>query len=169
MTISIRYTVIRVVPDPVRDEPVNVGVVLQNPEDGETRVRVIGDVEKLRRSTGEDIDPSAIDFALGAIEEAARARHPGPEFLSYLASQYTHVIQFSVPAGSLANDLPSELNLLYRPVREPRPKGKASEIQHDATEPHKSSSGSFRGAGRSGELSQEAGRATWELRLRFPA
>jgi DNA-binding transcriptional regulator YbjK len=108
-----RYSVVRVVPDPIRDEPVNVGVLLQDLTTGEASVRFVKNVERLRTYTGEDIDTSTVDFALATIKDLVGSRHSEPDFIERLSRQYTQLVQFSTIAGSVASDLQDELDALY--------------------------------------------------------
>lgn len=110
---AMRYSVVRVVPDPIRDEPVNVGVLLQDLTTGETAARFIKNVEKLRTYTGEDVDTSAVDFALTSIKDLVESPPIEKDLFDRLSREFTQLVQFSAIAGSVASDLQYELDTLY--------------------------------------------------------
>jgi Protein of unknown function (DUF3037) len=110
---SMKYSVIRVVPDPVRDEPVNVGVALHDLADGTVMVRVTKNVQKIRTYTGEDVDVAAVAFALDALQGISPSKQADSSFLERMAGQYTQLIQFSPTSGSLAESSSEELEALY--------------------------------------------------------
>lgn len=110
---AMRYSVVRVVPDPVRDEPVNVGVLLQDTTTGEIAARFIKNVDKLRTYTGEDIDTTAVGFALSSIRDLIESQHSEKDVIESLSQKFTQLVQFSTIAGSLASDFEEELDTLY--------------------------------------------------------
>jgi hypothetical protein len=110
---AMRYSVIRVVPDPIRDEPVNVGILLHDLSGGGVRVRVLRDVQKLRTYTSEDLDTASLEFALTAIADIGGSTDDRKDFVERIAGQFTHLLQLTPPAGSLAADPAAELDDLY--------------------------------------------------------
>jgi hypothetical protein len=108
-----RYSVIRVVPDPIRDEPVNVGILLHDLSGGKVRVRVLRDVQKLRTYTGEDLDVATLEFALTAIANIGGSIDDRKDFVERVAAQFTQLVQLSQPSGSLSSDPEAELDDLY--------------------------------------------------------
>lgn len=110
---ALQYSIIRVVPDPVRDEPVNVGVLIHDPSGGAVGVRVLHDLGRIRTYTGEDVDLSAVGLALDALEGMSEEPQRRTGFLDELGRQYTKLIQLSPASGTLASSLEAELDALY--------------------------------------------------------
>lgn len=100
-----RYVVVRFVPDPVRDERINIGIVAVQ-EDGETGAKFLADLKKVRR-----FSPESSSVAKECIAHMNEwLLNPNPELgrqtvdestLSQFATEYRNLIQFSHPMTAL--------------------------------------------------------------------
>jgi hypothetical protein len=125
------YHVIRYTPNLVRDEWVNIGVVLQEPGEGKFRLRLIeeeSEFARLRR-----LHPMADETllrGLPALLENSLADHQ-KELTSWVAKldqTLSNAVQFSPQKGLLAADLDIELERLYADhVATPRRRAAAAE------------------------------------------
>jgi hypothetical protein len=124
------YRILRYAPNLVRDEWVNVGVVLLDPA-RRARVRVIEDAAEFARVRR--LHPAADEGllrALGRDFEAQCAAHAGdPEsWLAKLDETLSNLLQFSPQRGVLAEDVEAELDRLFRDhVEVPRFRAAAAE------------------------------------------
>ncbi|MFZ0882509.1 MAG: DUF3037 domain-containing protein, partial [Candidatus Acidiferrales bacterium] len=114
---TLRYRILRYVPNLVRDEWVNVGVLLEEARGSRRAVRLIeqpGEFARVRR-----LHPDADEDYLRALapEFDARLRGPAREVTSYLDKldqNLSNVLQLSPPRGLLADNFDAELDRLYR-------------------------------------------------------
>lgn len=104
------YTVSRFVPDPIRNEPVNIGVIVVDAETGETARRFMRSLRGLRpRCPGAD---------LKSLEEMVRSFRVsdmpgGAEDLKCLAQGYTNLLQFTPPRAVAAPTLEDSLQRAF--------------------------------------------------------
>ena len=121
--IPCEFFLVRYVPDAVKGEFVNIGVVLREVRaDGgaEARVRFTRDWARVRC-----VDPDADIALLEALEGEIEARlklglvDPKP-VLAYLQDTLSNSIQIAEPRACLAETLPAELDLLMTMYVEPR-------------------------------------------------
>ena len=116
------YHVLRYTPNLVRDEWVNIGVVMYDPGSRRARARLIEEVSELARvrklHPGADVD---LLRALGADFDAQLTEHSGdlPDYLANLNQTLSNVLQFGPQKGVLTEDLDAELDRLYRDYVEP--------------------------------------------------
>jgi hypothetical protein len=124
---SFAYHVVRYQPNLIRDEWVNIGVLLLDPSSGRVRQRWLeepADFARLRRmhpSADEELllrMPAEIDRQLAAAGNASAT------FLEKLDQTLSNALQLSPRKGLLASDLDAELERLFReqvePIREMR-------------------------------------------------
>ncbi|MGH9726451.1 MAG: DUF3037 domain-containing protein, partial [Candidatus Acidiferrales bacterium] len=115
-----RYRVLRYTPDLVRDEWVNIGVLLEdagaeaNPRHS---LRVIEDAAEIARVRR--LHPSADEGLLRQLplEFEMRLAAPAPDarvYLDKLGDTLSNVLQFSAQRAVLAEDFDAELDRLYR-------------------------------------------------------
>lgn len=117
------YIVIRVAPDPIRNESVAIGVALFEPRAGGfSGVRVAPDLRRARQLSPTfepaDLDGLARDLEarLGTMTPEWRSR----EYLLRLAAEgFSHTLQFSTPTAVLTGDPAAELERLYRAYAAP--------------------------------------------------
>jgi len=122
------YHVVRYQPNLVRDEWVNIGVLLLDPATGRVRQRWLeepADFARLRR-----LHPAADEELLvrlaGAfeLEFAARADGGAEALLENLGQTLSNALELSPRKGLLAADLDAEIHRVFReqvePLREPR-------------------------------------------------
>jgi Protein of unknown function (DUF3037) len=120
----LRYRILRYTPNLIRDEWVNIGVLLEEVEESRRAMRVIeegSEIARVRR-----LHPGADENLLRALpsEFDARLRAPEPEVRTYLEKldqTLSNVLQLSPQRGLLADDFDLELERLYREHVAPPP------------------------------------------------
>jgi hypothetical protein len=110
------YHVIRYLPNLVRDEWVNIGVVVHDPTAEKFRVRLIEEEAEYTRVRR--LHPAADEKVLRAycsLLEDSLSKHDGTlaEWIGKLDSSLSTTVQFTRPEGLLAEDLDIELERLY--------------------------------------------------------
>jgi hypothetical protein len=118
---ALAYHVLRYVPNLVRDEWVNIGVLIFNPETGERRLRLIEDQVEYNRVRR--LHPSADEAVLRALRDGLEdyldpERDNGPaipleKILSKCDETLSTALQIAPQKGVLADDLDAELERLY--------------------------------------------------------
>jgi DUF3037 family protein len=131
------YRILRYTPNLVRDEWVNIGVLVFHPETGERRLRLIEDEDEYHRVRR--LHPRADETLLRALRdnlesrfEAAREPHGAiggaGEWQKVLAKwdeTLANALQLAPPKGVLGTDLDAELERLYADhVAVPRASGR---------------------------------------------
>jgi hypothetical protein len=125
------YHVLRYTPNLVRDEWVNIGVVIHDPEEKRAGVRLLaseGDFVRVRR-----LQPGADENLLRALEgdlekqfEENAADLPG--LIAKLGDALSNAVQLSAHKGVLTEDMDAELERLYRDhVEPPHPRAGAAQ------------------------------------------
>lgn len=114
---TLRYRVLRYTPNLVRDEWVNVGVLLEEVNGPRRAVRLIEDASEIARVRR--LHPGVDEDLLHALpsEFDARLRAPEPEVRTYLErldQTLSNVLQLSPQRGLLASDFDAELDRLFR-------------------------------------------------------
>jgi hypothetical protein len=119
------YVLIRVAPDPIRSEHVNIGVALFGAAPGSfAGVRISPDLRRARQLSPL-FEPA--DLAGLEAELAARLRTVAPAWLSrdyllQLAHEgFSHGLQFTAPRAVLTADPAAELDRLYQAYAAPPP------------------------------------------------
>jgi hypothetical protein len=135
---ALAYHIPRYVPNLVRDEWVNIGVPVFNPESGEQRLRLIEEEDEYNRVRR--LHPWADEFLLRALRDelenrlesgsrnngGASPEIPWQKILSKWDETLSNALQIAPQKGVLAGDLDHELERLYAdhvavPRRSPRP------------------------------------------------
>ena len=124
-----RYVIARFVPDPIRDEPINIGVILQCSSRKYASCRFLDDYRRIAR-LGPNIDVSLLhdfsdDFKL-RIDSFSKPYEqpfiPEPQehqsviedaFLNELVNEYGNRFQFTAPRPVLSDNLTAELTHLF--------------------------------------------------------
>ena len=122
------YHVIRYMPNLVRDEWVNIGILLFDPASGRMLRRVVeepGEMARVRR-----LHPAADEALLRGLPEELDAQIAAPgatpeQQLARLEQTLSNAVQFSPRKGLLAEDFDSELDRLYRDHVEPPRRSRA--------------------------------------------
>jgi Protein of unknown function (DUF3037) len=121
---TLRYRVLRYTPNLIRDEWVNIGVLLEEVSGPRRAVRLIeesSEIARVRRlHPGADEDllralPADIDARLRAPEADARL------YLEKLSDTLSNVLQFSPARAVMAEDFDAEIDRLYREHVAPPP------------------------------------------------
>ena len=118
---ALAYHILRYVPDLIRDEWVNIGVLVFNPETGERRLRLIEDQDEYNRVRR--LHPWADEALLRALRDNLENRlesgiHSGVEtpwqnVLDKWQETLSNALQIAPQKGVLADDLDTELERLY--------------------------------------------------------
>lgn len=107
--IPCRYLVAKYVGDDIRDEPINVGIILQSRNTYEIKLRFITHFAKIRTATEE---PQFLRQVLENIQnELARSRDKNA--LENIVSKYHGKIRFTDPRATVTEALDDETNSLY--------------------------------------------------------
>src|SRR5271156_4482768 len=114
---TFRYRILRYVPDLVRDEWVNVGVLLEETRGSRHAMRLIEEPRELARIRR--LHPDADEDLLRSlpVEFDVRMRGPDTEVSSYLEKleqNLSNALQFSPQRALLAESFDQELDRLYR-------------------------------------------------------
>ena len=114
---ALRYRVLRYTPDLVRDEWVNVGILLEETSGARRAMRMIDEPSEIARVRR--LHPNADENLLRALpgEFEARLRAPAEivaVYLQKLEQTLSNVLQLSSPKGVLARDFDAEMDRLYR-------------------------------------------------------
>ena len=122
---ALAYHILRYVPNLVRDEWVNIGVLVFNPETGERRLRLIEDQDEYNRVRR--LHPWADEVLLRALRDNLENRLdsggrvnggndseiPWQKVLSKWDETLSNVLQIAPQKGVLADDLDAEAERLY--------------------------------------------------------
>lgn len=142
-----RYIIARFVPDPVRDEPLNIGIVLQCVSRKFIACRFLEDFRRITQARPEVEARLMREFGREFQDKVARFSDPfsqpfipeppehqsviDPAFLDDVAAQYGNRFQFTSPRGTLTTDPVQELNHLFDIfVAERRKEAKRQRITH---------------------------------------
>ena len=121
-----RYRILRYTPDVVRDEWVNIGVVLEHTEGSRLAVRLIeepAEIARVRR-----LHPQADEALLRALpaEFEAWLAAPAAARLAKLDDTLSNALQFSPVHGTFAVDFDAELDRLFRDHVAPPPRARGA-------------------------------------------
>ena len=129
----LRYRILRYTPNLIRDEWVNVGVLLEEVEGPRRAIRLIEDAAEIARVRR--LHPGADESLLRGLpsEFDARLRAPEPEVRTYLEKldqTLSNVLQLSPQHGLLADDFDTELERLFRDHVAPPPSSRAGFVEN---------------------------------------
>ncbi|MBZ5696130.1 MAG: DUF3037 domain-containing protein [Acidobacteriia bacterium] len=121
---TLRYRILRYTPNLIRDEWVNVGLLLEEVDGPRRAMRMIEEASEIARVRR--LHPTADENLLRALpaEFDARLRAPEAEVRTYLekiGQTLSNVLQFSPQKGLLAEDFDTELDRLFRDHIAPPP------------------------------------------------
>jgi hypothetical protein len=125
------YRILRYTPNLVRDEWVNIGVLIHDPAGKAFRVRLVEELNEFARIRR--LHPGADEPMLRALqtdfEAQLHAHHDDVSgYVAQLDQTLSNILQLSPQRGVLAEDLDAELDRLYRDhVEPPRYRGAAAE------------------------------------------
>jgi hypothetical protein len=115
------YRILRYTPNLVRNEWVNIGVLVYDPQTGERRLRLIEEEEEFRRVRR--LHPRADEALLRALRDdledrfqSAELQNNGGDWQHLLAKwddTLSNALQLAPQKGTLAGDLDAELERLY--------------------------------------------------------
>lgn len=120
------YSVARFVPDPARDEAINIGLIAGADDSGEWALRTVGNYSRARRLDDGELLPGVrahlerIEALLERFSDLQAALLPGdtPEtvgeaWLARLASESANVLQFTRPLPVVAESAEEAIDLLW--------------------------------------------------------
>jgi hypothetical protein len=119
--IPCKYVIARFVPDELRDERINVGIILLALPTGEINYRFANTYERMARNWP-NAHPENLRPIVSALEKEVRDIHEESN-LSRLSNHFKHQLQFSEVRGVLASNAEDELNSLYRRIVDDEPSG----------------------------------------------
>jgi hypothetical protein len=112
------YRILRYTPNLVRDEWVNIGVLLFDPQTGERRLRLIEEQEEYNRVRR--VHPQADEFLLRALRDDLENRFQSAggnghwmQLLAKWDDTLSNALQLAPQKGILTGDLDAELERLY--------------------------------------------------------
>src|SRR6266478_2916632 len=119
---GLTYRILRYVPNLVRDEWVNIGVLIFDSESGERRLRMIEEQEEFARVR--KLHPSADQAVLRGLREHLESRFDSAggangnaadwqQVLAKWENTLSEALQLAQPKGVLGGDLDAELDRLY--------------------------------------------------------
>jgi len=104
-----RYLVVKYVDDEVKDEPINIGIILQSKKDFKISSKFVTDYQKLRYRVG---NCSMVKLILESIvDEISKSKEK--DILKKIETKYTGKLRFSEYRGTLAKSLDKEVDSLY--------------------------------------------------------
>jgi len=124
---TMRYHILRYTPNLVRDEWVNIGVLLEEADGSRRALRLIEEsseiarVRRLHPNADEELLralPGEFEARLGGSEESVRA------YLAKLGETLSNAIQLSPQKAVFARDFQAELDRLYREHVAPPPRAR---------------------------------------------
>ncbi len=104
-----RYLVAKYVGDDVRDEPINIGIIIQSENNRKTISKFITNYNKIRTG-GEDV--TILKEILEKIHHEI-SESKDKKILDKIALKYTGKIKFTEPRPTLVDDLEHEANSLF--------------------------------------------------------
>jgi hypothetical protein len=129
----LRYRILRYTPNLIRDEWVNVGVLLEEAEGSRRAVRLIEEASEIARVRR--LHPDVDENLLRALPSEFDARLRAPEAdirlnLNELDDSLSNVLQLSPQRGLLADDFDMELERLYREHVAPPPSARGAILEN---------------------------------------
>ena len=135
---GLAYHLLRYVPDVVRSEWVNIGVLVFNPRTGERRMRLIEDpleytrIRRLHPSADEALLRNLRDDLEDCLDTAAPI--PLQKILKKCDETFSETLQIAPQKGVIAHDLDAELDRLYQDhVAVPRARSRIGQPGNRAT------------------------------------
>ncbi len=123
------YRILRYTPNLVRDEWINIGVILEDAAGQRRQARLVeepGEIARVRR-----LHPGSEEAILRALPAEIEAMMAAPAVFEKLDDTLSNVIQLSPRKGVLAEDFDAELDRLYRDhVAPPRAAGRAGLLEN---------------------------------------
>ncbi len=116
---TLAYRILRYTPNLVRDEWVNVGVILEDDPGARRQARLIEEPAELARVRR--LHPAAEEAFLRALPSELDAILAAPAAFAKLEDTLSNAIQFSSRKAVLAEDFDAELDRLYRDHVAPPP------------------------------------------------
>lgn len=120
MTVSIaeripcKYVVARYVEDEVRDEPINLGVILQSQENFVAQCKFITSFKFKSISSNARVKNTILKETLDRIEREVASHDNDERLLKHLVSEFNGKIKFTDVRSALAEDLDDEADDLFR-------------------------------------------------------
>jgi uncharacterized protein (DUF433 family) len=104
--------VARFVPDEIRDEPINVGVILHAISSGEVKHHFLESYDQLEKVLPKT-QVNALRVVLSALGYELKTHTEDANYLMAISQNYRHQLQFSNIRGVLTSDPETELSSLY--------------------------------------------------------
>ena len=126
---ALSYRILRYTPNLVRDEWINIGVILEDPAGRRREARLVEETAEIARVRR--LHPGSEEAILRALPAEIEAMMAAPGAFEKLEDTLSNVIQFSPRKGVLAEDFDAELDRLYRAhVAAPRVPGHTGMLEN---------------------------------------
>ena len=120
---TLQFSVIRFVPDPARQEFVNIGAVVGDPEADEWELRLVSNLTRAKALDDRGVFDKALGFAATLEDNIAALGELTPpvaamsvELLERLAGEMQNIVQVTAPAPLMAESTEAGLDLLFDQV-----------------------------------------------------
>jgi|SRR5690625_2632646 len=118
------YTIVRFIPDLVRNEPINIGLIIHSPQKQYIRTEFADKKVNIISRYNEDIDPSVVKYVIRDIiedfdnENYIIRNHKMGSFdddklLHKISAAHSNQLQFTRPKGVITQDLDKEFERLF--------------------------------------------------------
>lgn len=129
---TFRYRILRYTPNQIRDEWVNIGVLLEEVDGRKRAMRLIEEPSEIARVRR--LHPNADEELLRALPGEFEARLQGPEeavgtYLEKLGQTLSNVIQLGPQKAVFAGDFEAELDRLYHDQVAPPARARGSMVE----------------------------------------
>jgi len=130
---TFRYRVLRYTPNLIRDEWVNIGVLLEEVDGARRAARIIEESSEIARVRR--LHPGADESLLRALAGEIDTRLRAPErearlYLEKLGDTLSNVLQFSPARAVMADDFDAEMDRLYRDHVAPPPLARGGIVEN---------------------------------------
>jgi len=130
---TLRYRILRYTPNLIRDEWVNVGVLLEETGGPRRAVRLIEETSEIARVR--KLHPAADEGLLRALPAEMETRLAAPEnearvYIEKLGDTLSNVLQFSPARAVLAEDFDAEIDRLYHDHVAPPPAARGGILEN---------------------------------------
>lgn len=127
-----QYVVVRYVPDDVRSEPINIGIIAQSPKEGRIDQRFVTRFSRLSNRVP-DANVELVRTFIKMVTEGLESHRTDPTFLSTLESSSHHQFQYSAVRGLLTESFDEEVEQLFdRFVSIERPREKKESVSRES-------------------------------------
>lgn len=121
------YTVIRFIPDLIKNEPINIGLLIHSPQEGYIRTEFSDKKANIISKYNEDVDPSVVKYIIEDLSQDFDNKnyilrnHKMGDFqdenlLLKIFAAHSNQLQFTKPKGIITQDLNEEFERLFEEI-----------------------------------------------------